>query len=240
MLPVEEWNAQISLLTGMAAADLMIYARVGLLRTLPPPDPRDVLRLHRTAKALDIEWPAEQLYPDFIRSRPVAPRRRDGARLHAAAPRVGLRRLQRRAYPGSRSTPRWPRSTPTSPRSLRRLVDRYALEVCLALCAETEVRWVLARLEPATMQESGQRASRYERTILDLVEAAVLHKHVGETFPGVVVSVEEDATRGRVVIQEPAIEAAVSAPHDLPLGTDVRVRLAEADPENRTVRFELA
>ncbi|HET7356395.1 MAG TPA: RNB domain-containing ribonuclease, partial [Nocardioidaceae bacterium] len=68
MLPVEEWNAQISLLTGMAAASLMVYARVGLLRTLPPPDPRDVQRLHRTAKALDIEWPAEQLYPDFIRS----------------------------------------------------------------------------------------------------------------------------------------------------------------------------
>src|SRR4051794_26172908 len=42
MLPVEEWNAQISLLTGMAAASLMVYARVGLLRTLPPPDSRDV------------------------------------------------------------------------------------------------------------------------------------------------------------------------------------------------------
>ncbi len=38
MHPVEEWNAQLSLLTGMAAADLMIYARVGLLRTLPPAD----------------------------------------------------------------------------------------------------------------------------------------------------------------------------------------------------------
>ena len=68
MLPVEEWNAQISLLAGMAAASLMVYARVGLLRTLPPPDPRDVQRLHRTAKALRIEWPAELLYPDFIRS----------------------------------------------------------------------------------------------------------------------------------------------------------------------------
>ncbi len=68
MLPVEEWNAQISLLTGMAAASLMVYARVGLLRTLPPPDPRDVQRLHRTAKALRIDWPAELLYPDFIRS----------------------------------------------------------------------------------------------------------------------------------------------------------------------------
>jgi exoribonuclease R len=68
MLPVEEWNAQISLLTGMGAATLMVYARVGLLRTLPPPDSRDVQRLHRTAKALGIDWPAEQLYPDFIRS----------------------------------------------------------------------------------------------------------------------------------------------------------------------------
>ncbi len=68
MLPVEEWNAQISLLTGSAAASLMVYARVGLLRTLPPADPRDVKRLHRTAHALGIPWPAEMLYPEFIRS----------------------------------------------------------------------------------------------------------------------------------------------------------------------------
>lgn len=32
--PVEGWNAQISLLTGMAAADLMLSAEVGVLRTL--------------------------------------------------------------------------------------------------------------------------------------------------------------------------------------------------------------
>src|SRR5690242_7080528 len=68
LLPVEQWNAQISLLTGFAAASLMVYARVGLLRTLPPADPRDIQRLHRTARALKIDWPAEQLYPDFIRS----------------------------------------------------------------------------------------------------------------------------------------------------------------------------
>ena len=67
-LPTEQWNAQISLLTGMAAASLMVYGRVGLLRTLPPADPRDVQRLHRTARALGIDWPAEMLYPDFIRS----------------------------------------------------------------------------------------------------------------------------------------------------------------------------
>ena len=51
------FRTQISLLTGMAAASLMVYARVGLLRTLPPPDPRDVQRLHRTARALGIKIP---------------------------------------------------------------------------------------------------------------------------------------------------------------------------------------
>ncbi|MBA3566386.1 MAG: RNB domain-containing ribonuclease, partial [Actinobacteria bacterium] len=34
-LPVEGWNAQISLMTGMGAAELMLDARVGVLRTLP-------------------------------------------------------------------------------------------------------------------------------------------------------------------------------------------------------------
>src|SRR3546814_7370370 len=56
----------------MAAASLMVHARVGLLRTLPPADPRDVRRLHREAKALGIDWPAELEYPDFIRSLDLA------------------------------------------------------------------------------------------------------------------------------------------------------------------------
>src|SRR3954453_16217050 len=36
-LPVEDFNAQLSLLTGMAAAKLMLDGKVGLLRTMPPP-----------------------------------------------------------------------------------------------------------------------------------------------------------------------------------------------------------
>ena len=43
-LPVEEWNAQISLLTGMCAARLMLDGGIGILRTLPDADPRDVAR----------------------------------------------------------------------------------------------------------------------------------------------------------------------------------------------------
>ena len=245
MLPVEQWNAQISLLTGMAAADLMIYARVGLLRTLPEPDPRDVQRLHRTAKALTIEWPAEQLYPDFIRSLdPSKPN-------HAAMVIACTKLLRGSGYVGfNGAVPEQPVHSAlaseyahvTAP--LRRLVDRYALEICVSLCAEEPVPdWVLTKLDvmPRTMQESGRRASQYESLILALVEAAVLHPLVGKTFPGVVVAADhDDESKGDVVIQEPAIEASISSSEQLPLGTDVHVKLVEADPASRTVRFELA
>ena len=243
VLPVEEWNAQISLLTGMAAASLMVYARVGLLRTLPPPDPRDVQRLHRTAKALRIDWPAELLYPDFIRS--LDPRKPNHAAMVVACARL-LRGSGYVAFDGE--VPEQPEHAAlaseyahvTAP--LRRLGDRYAGEVCLALCAGTEVPgWVLDRLDtlPKTLQASGHLAHQYEKAVLDLVEAAVLHPHVGGTFAGVVVQVDEgDPHQGDVVVQEPAIDARVSG-RDLPLGADVSVRLAEADVATRTVRFEL-
>src|SRR5690606_34090186 len=51
-LPVEDWNAQISLLTGMAAARIMIDGGVGLFRTLEAPEERDVAALRRSAAAL--------------------------------------------------------------------------------------------------------------------------------------------------------------------------------------------
>lgn len=244
MHPVEEWNAQISLLTGMAAADLMMYARVGILRTLPPPDPRDVQRLHRTARALGITWPAEQLYPDFIRA--LDPGRPD----HAAMIIASTRLLRGSGYVGfdgavpeqaEHSALASEYSHVTAP--IRRLVDRYALEVCVAVSEGDEVpAWVLDKLDqlPRTMQTSGQRAAQYENAIVNLVEAEILREHVGQVFDAVVVGVDaEDPTRGDVVVQQPAIEAPVSADSDLPLGAAVQVRLAEADPATRSVRFEL-
>lgn len=243
--PVEEWNAQISLLAGMAAADQMIYARVGLLRTLPPADPRDVQRLHRTARALGIEWPAEQLYPDFIRS--LDPTRPE----HAAMVVASARLLRGSGYVGfNGAVPEQAEHSAlaseyahvTAP--LRRLVDRYASEICVALCAGQDApEWVLQKLEelPATMQASGQRANQYENAILNLVEAEVLRGSVGQVFDGVVVAVDEDDPhRGVVVVQNPAIEASVTGEGELPLGSRVSVRLTQADPAARTVRFELA
>ncbi len=244
LLPVEEWNAQISLLTGFGAASLMVGARIGLLRTLPPPDPRDVQRLHRTAKALDIDWPDELSYPDFIRSL-------DPTRPHHAAMVVACTRLLRGSgYVGfDGEVPADPQHSAlaseyahvTAP--LRRLGDRYAGEICLALCAGTEVPgWVLEQLHqlPDVLQDSGRRAHQYEAAILDLVEAGVLKDRMGETFEGVVVDVDDrDDKRGTVTIQEPAVEGRVVAASALPLGTDVRVRLTTADLSTRKVEFTL-
>jgi exoribonuclease R len=245
LLPVESWNAQISLLTGFAAASLMVYARVGLLRTLPPPDPRDLQRLHRTARALGIEWPAEQLYPDFIRA--LDPHVPAQAAMVVACTRL----LRGSGYVGfNGEVPAQPQHAAlaseyahvTAP--LRRLGDRYAGEVCLALCAGTEVPgWVLDRLTelPDTLRASGQRARRYERAVLDLVEAGTLADRVGDTFAAVVVDLEEDdERRGVVTLREEGIEAPVHSEGRLPLGTEVTVRLVTADVATRKVAFELA
>jgi exoribonuclease R len=228
----------------MAAASLMVYARVGLLRTLPPPDPQDVQRLHRTAKALHIDWPAEELYPDFIRSLdPSKPN-------HAAMVLACTRLLRGSGYVGfDGEVPEQPEHSAlaseyahvTAP--LRRLGDRYAGEICVALCAGTDVpAWVLQRLHdlPELMKEGGRRAAQYEAAVLNLVEAGVLQHQVGETFEGVVTDVDEkDETRGTVIVQEPAVEARLVGTGALPLGTDVHVRLTQADVASRTVSFEL-
>jgi exoribonuclease R len=243
-LPVERWNAQISLLTGFGAADLMLYGRVGLLRTLPPPDPRDVQRLHRTARALGIDWPAEQLYPDFIRS--LDPAKPADAAMVNACTRL-LRGSGYLAFDGD--MPADPQHAAlaseyahvTAP--LRRLGDRYAGEVCLALCAGTDVpEWVRTALPalPGTLQSSGSRAHAYEAAVLDLVEAGVLSGRVGEEFMGVVVDVdEEDPRRGVLVLEDPAVEARLTGASALPLGNEVRARLAVADVDSRRVELHL-
>ena len=245
MLPVESWNAQISLLTGMAAASLMVYARVGILRTLPPADPRDVKRLHRTARALGIDWPAEQLYPDFIRS--LDPSRPTHAAMVVACTRL-LRGAGYVTFNGElpeqaqHSALASEYAHVTAP--LRRLVDRYAGEVCVALCAGTDVPdWVVSAMAelPDTMAGSGRRANQYENAVVDLCEAELLHDRVGERFAAVVVDLDEkDPRKGDITIQDPAVEATVTGTADLPLGEEVSVELVSADPRTRDVEFRLA
>jgi len=244
-LPVEDWNEQISLLTGMAAAQLMVQANVGLLRTLPEPEPLSIQRLRMTAKALDIAWPAEQSYPGFIRS--LDPSKDTHVAMLTACTTV-LRGAGYTAFNGALPAQpmQWAVAAEythaTAP--LRRLVDRYTGEVCVALCAKQPVpAWVLTALPglPATMQASGHRARQYQRAVLDLAEAEVLAPRVGETFAGAIVEMaSNDPRKGVVIVRDPAIEASISSASPLSLGADVKVRLVEADPVKRVTRFELA
>jgi exoribonuclease R len=248
-LPIEDWNAQISLLTGMAAARLMLDAGVGIVRTLPEPDANTVSRLHRAARALKVRWPEGEPYSSLVR-------RMDSAKPRQAAFLTEATALLRGAgytsFDGG--PPAYARHAAlateyahvTAP--LRRLVDRYGSEVCLAVCAGREVpEWVRLALPdlPAEMAAGDHRAKAVERACIDLAEAALLRDRVGEEFDGVVIDLNDriDWDRngkpdaGVVMLYEPAVIGRIDG-HDLPQGAEVRVRLVSADLESRRVVFE--
>ncbi len=240
-LPVEGWNAQISLLTGRAAAELMLAAGVGVLRTLPEADPGAVARLRRTASALGVPWPEGRSPAELIRS--LDPSDPAHAALLADAT-VLLRGSGYLAFDGETPTGAEHAGVgaaythATAP--LRRLVDRYAGEVCVAAAAGEPVPpWARAALPglPETIEESNRRAQRYEGGIVSIVEAAVLAPSVGRVFSAVVLETDEDG--GVVQLAEPAVTARCAG-NDLPLGERIDVRLAVADVKGRVVGFEPA
>ena len=242
-LPVEGWNAQVSLMAGQAAAELMLGAHVGVLRTLPKADERSLQRLRRAAKALGVDWRNGLSYPDLIRTLdPNVP-------AHAALlseSTVVLRGSGYRAFDDEVPTQAAHAGVgaeyahTTAP--LRRLVDRYVGEVCLAASAGAKVPdWAHEALPalPETMELSNRRAQQYEAGIVSAVEAAVLEKHLGDTFEAVVVDVDERDGGGTVQLRDPAVLARCQG-DNLPLGEEVRVRLIEANVLRRVVRFALA
>ncbi|MEV6209820.1 RNB domain-containing ribonuclease [Kitasatospora sp. NPDC051914] len=245
--PADGWNAQISLLTGMAAADLMLDAGIGLLRTLPAAPETAYARLHRVARALGVDWPGTMAYPDLIRSLDPADTRNAafleectgllrGAGYHAFDEAQGAAPP---ADPGHAALAA-PYSHCTAP--LRRLADRYAQEICLAVAGGTEVPgWVRDELlgVPGAMERGDRRAHEVERACVDLVEAELLNGREGEDFDAVVIDVDEHRpTRGTVQLSEPAVVAKCDGDGaGLPLGERIRVRLTSADPATRTVRF---
>ncbi|MGA7298408.1 MAG: RNB domain-containing ribonuclease [Rhodanobacteraceae bacterium] len=244
-LPIDQWNAQISLLTGMAAAHLMVTHKVGILRTLPPTPDWAIRRLHRTARALHIDWPDGQGYAAFLRS--LDPSRPEHVAMMVSATTV----FRGAGYADFRgSLPDQPEHSAlaaeyahaTAP--LRRLVDRFTGEVCLALCAgESVPQWVLDGLPdlPGIMRESGSRAGRYENAVLNLAETLVLQSQVGRDFEGAIVDLDHrHHDQGDIMIRKPAVEARIQGKSRLPLGERVRARLVEADPATRQTRFELA
>jgi exoribonuclease R len=239
-LPVEAYNAELSLLTGMCAAALMLDAGIGILRTVPPPDPRSVTSLHRAARALGIVWPDDAPAGDVLATLDRGNPRHVAFLEHAA---ILLRGADYAPFAGSPPAQPLhagiaaPYAHVTAP--LRRLVDRYGSEVCLAVSAGRPVPdWVSTALAtlPAEMQRADQLAHRVDRAVVDATEAWLLRDRIGETFSAVVI--DANGQGGTVVLDEPAVRAQCDG--QLPVGERLQVRLVAADVAARQVRFELA
>ncbi|MFG2118323.1 RNB domain-containing ribonuclease [Streptomyces sp. NPDC048710] len=241
-LPADGWNAQLSLLTGMAAADLMTATGTGILRTLPAAPDGAVARLRRTAVALRIDWPHHVSYAALIRTLdPHDPR-------HAAFLQECTTLLRGAGYTVFRdgnlpaitthAAVAAPYAHCTAP--LRRLADRYAAELCLAAAAgRTPPDWVLAALDalPQQMADGTRRAGTVERECVDIVEAALLKDRVGDVFDGCVVDLSDhEPTVGTVQLESPAVIGRIEGEH-LPLGERLRVRLVRADPGTAKILF---
>lgn len=240
-LDVEAWNAEISLLTGMAAARIMLDAGVGLLRTLPAPEPDAVADLRRAAHALGIGWPDGATPAEVLAG--LAP---------DTAPALALRRAATALLRGAgyawfdRSVDTGPPADPghggigapyahvTAP--LRRLVDRFGTEVCLAVTAGADVpAWLREALPTLSvaMETSDTLAGKVDRACVDRTEAALLAGRVGEEFD--VVVLRPGAEAGEVYLPDPPVLARCTG--RLVAGASVRVRLTEADPRTGRIAF---
>lgn len=240
-LPVEEWNAQISLMTGMAAAALMVANDVGLLRTLPPPTAEALEGLRRGAASMGLEWSEDATYQDFLAQLDTR------VPQHAAMANIAMRLFQGAGYlalvPGAtgdlaQNAIGAPYAHVTAP--LRRLADRYANEIALAICrGQAPPAWAVDALPrlPEAMKSSRRRAGELDRRTVDFVEAVVLAPRVGETFDAVVIEAGEKS--GTVQLKDPAVVAQCACPR-LELGSEVRIRLVEAEPDRGRLRFEVA
>ncbi len=241
-LPVEGWNAQISLLTGIVAGTTMVDAGVGILRTLPATRKQDLRQLRRQARALGVDWPDGLDYADFIRTvEPTSPT--TNAFLLQAA-----RSFRGAGYVGfTDGPPDHPEhgaiasvySHVTAP--LRRLVDRFGNEILLALYADrVPPTWAVEALDelPSLMGRARSKDSALEKAMVDFTEAMVLAPHIGDVFEAFVVDLDADRDRATIQVCEPAV--VVSMPvNGLELAQEFRVRLVEVDPMARLVDFEV-
>lgn len=120
---------------------------------------------------------------------------------------------------------------------LRRLVDRFATEICLAIASSQPIpEWVTANVDQVlgTMKSSGQTASAVDRACLKLTEAVVLQPWVGQNFNATVLN-SDGGDKAKILVEEPPIlTTCVGGPDE---ASTIKVTLIEAEPAARKVRF---
>ena len=231
--PVMDYNSEISLLTGMVAGRMMVDAGVGFLRTLGPADEGGEAEFRREARNLGYEVAGDigeflaGVDADTPRGMAVM---REAQKLLRGSGYVDLSEKQAEVHAGIGGF----YSHVTAP--LRRLIDRYATEVCLAICAGEEVPEWVERDAPRvikTMGRSSQLANTVEKACLHLTEATVLEPWVGHNFDGVTLKSGEDAARV-FIVDPPVLAPSAGAPEE---GAETKFSLVRAEPAAREVGF---
>lgn len=234
--PIMDYNSEISLLTGMQAGQMMVSAGHGLLRTLGPAKPADEREFIREARALGYE-PEGRPIGEFLMSiNADTPRgmalMREAQTLLRGAGYGCIAAGEKEIHAGIGGY----YAHVTAP--LRRLVDRFATEHCLAIAGGYEVPMWVTETEEAvveTMKRTSQLASSVDRAVLDLTEATVLAPWVDHHFDAVVLQSNPERSTSRIFIADPPV---LSSCHGAPdVGTQTKVSLIEADPASRDVKF---
>ncbi len=238
-LPVEDWNAEISLMTGMAAAALMIEHGVGLLRITEEVDVFALSAARAAAPLLGVDWAADERVADLV------------SRLRCTSPKeAALLALVRRAMgkaryavigggEGDRHVGLAAHYTHcTAP--LRRLADRYVLDLVLDLAAGVRsAPWRTAPLVrlPEAMAAADARSGKVDRAVIDQIEVMLLAGRIGERFTAIVTAA--NARDAEIQLVDPPIRARMRAWPGVQAGQTVTVRAGGADEVRRRVAFTI-
>lgn len=233
----EDRNAALSLASNLAIADALFAHKTGLFRVMAAPDEQAVTRLRHSAKALDLVWPADATLAQFERTL-------DPADAKEAAFMMAIRRAGKGAsyVPYQEGVVPWHSAMAatyahaTAP--LRRLADRYVVRATLAIAngqpVPDAVSEAFTRL-PAVMARADVRDGQISRAVIDLAEAAMLEGREGQLFDAVVIDLDERGAR--IQFKDLPVLARTDANNVEP-GSEIRVVLAEADPDRRALAFK--
>lgn len=241
-LPIEDWNAEISIMTGIVAAERMVAAGIGLLRVTDAPDPERMATAHTAARLLGRDFAPNASIRELVE------------RLRWSEPRdAALLLLIRRAMGRARYVDLATRPPAAVARHealqtfyahctapMRRLADRYVLDLLVDLAAGRRFRSaaVFGKL-PTVMASAESTAGRFERAVIDAAEALLLSGRAGERIPAVVLDVTD--TDVDLQLADPPIRArAARDGRVLALGSTTTVVVAQADPDHRRVVLRLA
>ena len=233
--PVMDYNSEISLLTGMVAGQMMVDAGKGFLRTLGPAPTGAEAGFMQEIRNLGFA-PGEDIGEFLAGIDADTPRgmaaMREAQKLLRGSGYVNIEEKDPEVHAGIGGY----YSHVTAP--LRRLIDRYATEVCLSICAGTDVpEWVRrdGNRVVKTMGRTSQLANTVDKACLNLTEATVLRPWLGHNFEAVVLQSDEESDESRIfVVDPPVLAPCLGHPAE---GEETAVSLIRADVDHREVAF---